>query len=370
MSRNTATAVALSEVESEWGRLMKSEQPPGETPVIQARMSNLLIYCNRVDLARELESEIPAVVAAHPARILLLVGELKRRDGEMLAFAEVRVHQEEGRKICCEQVTLYAHQGHVDRLPYAVRGLLIGDLPTNIWWATPDPPPALAGPLFYELAEEAQQLVYDSQGWLEPHRTMALTASWLEKFERHDPGRWRVASDLSWRRLKTWRRLLSQALDPATAPGVLESISEVLVEHGPHAVTQAWQLIGWLASRLNWQVEDARLQPGVELSWKVQAAHGQVSIRIRRLSEGPPEVRRVHIACIQNGKPAGLNFIVEDERRLALVAEGTETASRTLALQRPSLAELISRQLSDRESDPVFRESMAVAQVFAQSLAK
>jgi hypothetical protein len=31
-------------------------------------------------------------------------------------------------------------------------------------------------------------------------------------------------------------------------------------------------------------------------------------------------------------------------------------------------AELIGRQLSDREPDPVFRESMAVAQVFAKSL--
>jgi hypothetical protein len=39
-----------------------------------------------------------------------------------------------------------------------------------------------------------------------------------------------------------------------------------------------------------------------------------------------------------------------------------------VTLQRQSLAELISRQLSDREPDPVFHESMEVARVFAQSV--
>jgi hypothetical protein len=35
-----------------------------------------------------------------------------------------------------------------------------------------------------------------------------------------------------------------------------------------------------------------------------------------------------------------------------------------------SLAELVGRQLSDRERDPVFAESIATAQVLAQSLLK
>ena len=44
-----------------------------------------------------------------------------------------------------------------------------------------------------------------------------------------------MASDLNWRRLKYWRRLLLQALEPASAPGAAETVSEVLVEHGPAA---------------------------------------------------------------------------------------------------------------------------------------
>jgi hypothetical protein len=47
---------------------------------------------------------------------------------------------------------------------------------------------------------------------------------------------------------------------------------------------------------------------------------------------------------------------------------GPPAAPRSITVQPISLAELVGRQLSDREPDPVFTESMAVAQTLAQSL--
>src|SRR5262249_42438187 len=188
-----------------------------------------------------------------PARVMLLVGEAAAEpplQASLSVWCEVAGRE----KICSEQVTLRAGGRHVDQLPYAVRELLIGDLPVNLWWATPVPP-ALAGHLLYDLGERAQQIIYDSVGWAEPARGVAATSGWLARIERGaGEGPWRVAADLNWRRLKFWRRMLAEALDPNTAPGTLESITEVLVEHGPHAVIQAWELVSWLACRLGWQV--------------------------------------------------------------------------------------------------------------------
>ena len=76
-------------------------------------------------------------------------------------------------------VTLHAGGAAVDRLPFAVRALLIGDLPVNLWWQAHVPPP-LAGALIYDLAETAQQVIYDSVGWPDPARGMAATAGWLD----------------------------------------------------------------------------------------------------------------------------------------------------------------------------------------------
>ena len=55
---------------------------------------------------------------------------------------------------------------------------------------------------------------------------------------------------MCWRRLKGWRRILSQGFDPAFAPGVLQSLGSLTLQHGPHALTQCWLIVGWLARRL------------------------------------------------------------------------------------------------------------------------
>ena len=362
-----STGVPLQDVERALAGHLKTVQAPGHLPAVKARMSNLVIYCGKEEQAEHIRNDIPNIVSIHPARVLLLIGESPDHEP---ASAEVSVwcQAADRHRACSEQVTVRASGAEVDRLPFVVRSLLIGDLPINVWWATPLPPP-LAGPLLYDLAESAQQVIYDSLGWANPHRGVAATAAWLAKFERRGAkGTWRVASDLNWRRLKYWRRILTQAFDPAINPGGLETITEIQVEHGPHAVTQAWQLVGWLASRLQWRVQTSRVQPGVEIDWVVKHPHGSLRLRITRLAEGPSAILGVRVSCQLLGKPGVLDIAVKDEQRLSVTTEGVESAPRTVTLQHQSLADMVGRQLSDRERDYVFAESMAVAQVFAETI--
>ncbi len=364
----SGVAVELRDVEREMSRQMKLLQGPGAAPVLRARMANLVIFCGSAEQAAAVDRQVPEVCAAHPARVLLLVGDRTAADHPVTAEVSCRpINAELRRFACAEQITLHAGGAGVDRLPFAVRSLVIGDLPTNLWWAAPVPPP-LAGPLLYELAEHAQQVVYDSLGWLDPARGVAATAAWLAQVERHDGRQWRVASDLNWRRLKFWRRVLKQALDPASAPGAAESVSEVLVEHGPHAVVQAWELVSWLTRKLGWRVQGGKVDPGVEMAWHCETPAGHARVRIHRMEQGPPEVRRVRLSCLLNDEPGALNLVAEEGQRLVIQLEGARGTPRTQTLPELSPAELIGRQLSDRERDPVFHESMAVAQVMARSL--
>ena len=364
-----AVTVPLPVVERELTRQLKTLQAPDQPPVPRVRMSNLIIFCQSRETAGAVAAQLPEIAAVHPARVLLLVAEAGPQEAPVTATVHVQRHRLEPHvQVCSERVTLHAAGGGVDRLPFAVRALMIGDLPTNLWWATSLPPP-LAGELLYELAEQAQQIVYDSIGWPEPARGVAAVASWLEQIERPQVGgRWRVAADLNWRRLKYWRRLLTQSLDPASAPGAIESVTDVLVEHGPHAVVQAWELVSWLAQRLDWRVQGGLVRPGVEIAWGFAAPHGEVRVRIQRLEEGPPELRRVRLACRLGDKAGALDVVVQEPNRLAVWLEGMDAEPRTVTVPPLRPAELIGRQLSDRERDPVFRESMAVAQVLAQSV--
>ena len=253
----------------------------------------------------------------------------------------------------------------IDQLPFAVRSLLIGDLPTNLWWACSIPPP-FAGKLLADLAGSVQQLIYDSRGWIEPNQGVASTSTWLDGFERgSEHGRWRIASDINWRRLKTWRRILTQGLDPASAPGFLDKISEVTIEHGPHGVTQAWQIAGWLASRMGWHYQASKFHDNVEIAFQFRAPHGWVTLRIDRLTTGPSAIQRIKISAGFEGQDGELEFSIEDNR-LSVCHVGKDETPRTVTLPSQRLGELIGRQLSDREPDPIFRESMRLAQKLAR----
>jgi glucose-6-phosphate dehydrogenase assembly protein OpcA len=359
--------VALSDVEPELSKLMRQVHSPGEAPVHRARMSNLIVHCQTAERAAEIEPLIPEVVAIHPARVLFLIADDHSGSAEIRVSALVRKAGHEA-QLCSEQVTLRGGPHAAEHLPFAVRRLLIGDLPTNVWWANPTPP-ALAGPILDDLSEYAQQVIYDSIGWPDPHRGIAATSAWLSRFERDATGgRWRVASDLNWRRLKSWRRLIAQALSPAATPGALDSISEILIEHGPHAVAQAWEIAGWMASRVGWTIQACKLKPNVEVAFQLLGRSGPLKLRIDRLPEGPSELRRVRFACAIDGKQGALDITVKDGARLSVTPEGVDASPRTLALPSLATAELLARQLSDREPDPVFRETMASARVLAQAL--
>ncbi|MFM7151350.1 MAG: glucose-6-phosphate dehydrogenase assembly protein OpcA, partial [Gemmataceae bacterium] len=285
---------------------------------------------------------------------------------EVTARVTVRPVSPNRGDVCVEMVTLHAGGDYVSRLPFAVRSLLLGDLPVNLWWNAPVPPP-FAGPLVEDLSEQAQQIIYDSIGWPDPTMGMSAIATWSDQWENR-PRRWRVSSDLNWRRLRIWRRLLTQSLDDASAPGANVAVQEILVEHGPHAVLQAWLLVSWLSRHLEWKVEAGKVHPGVEMSWNFQTPTGKARIIVRRNPEGPPEVHRLRVTTTINGLPACLCVEPSGPNRLCLRLEGLDAAARAITMTPHTAIELIGRQLSDRNRDLAFKESLDVAQVMAQSM--
>ncbi len=362
--------VELKDVERELNRQIQKLRGPTEAPIQRARMANLVVYCQGQQAQQGMNAQMSEILTHHPARVILMVGDPAGKRPEIKSSITIRpIRVGRDSFAYAEQITLEADGPLVDHLPFAVRSLLIGDLPTNLYWNVPTPP-ALAGPLVFEMAEGFQQIVYDSLGWPEPARGVAATARWIDQVEKGGPGRqWRVVSDLNWRRLKYWRRILVQSLAPTSAPGVADSAHDILVEHGHHSVIQGWELASWLTLRLGWKVLSGRVKPGAELAWRCLRPNDQEGwVRLHRLDLGPSEVRRVRIACQLGDVKGAINIAVESEVRLAVTLEGVDAAPRTVTVPPNSAAELVGKQLSDRESSPAFHDSMAVAQVMAQSL--
>jgi glucose-6-phosphate dehydrogenase assembly protein OpcA len=355
--------VNMREVERELNSQMKALQ--GKGPLRRARMSNLVVFTDSLERSIEATENLFAAASIHPSRTILLVGE-PGADRDLTARVTVRPLEQGAKSYALmEMVTLHAGGPSVERLPFAVRSLVLGDLPVNLLWATNMPPPA-GGALMYDLAENAQQIIYDSLGWPDPARGMVATANWLTHAER-DGVRWRVASDINWRRLKFWRRLLGQSLDPSSAPGAREGVTEVAITHGPHASIQAWMLASWLLRHLGGKVLTGKVTPGVEMAWRCWLPKGEARIRVIRAEEGPPAVLRMRVAYAVEGRPSAL-VLTRDGSRLSAVEEGGGMMPRTVTAAGMSMVEMIGRQLSDRERDPAFRESMETAGGMARGL--
>jgi glucose-6-phosphate dehydrogenase assembly protein OpcA len=363
--------IPLRDIESELTRRVKTVQDCGDTPVLRARMSNLIIYKDRAEGLDEIIDGVPAITAVHPAMVFLLVAGPSDEEGELTARISVRERLAGGGRTAASELVILDATGHaVDRLPYVVRGLALGNLPTNLLWAA-DAPPAFNGPILLDLAEHAEQFVYDSLGWNDPWHALAKSAGWIKTFERPGGagGRRRIVSDLAWRRLKPWRRLLSQALDPSVAPGAFESIREIILEHGPGAAAAASLTAGWLASALGWTVESGRTRSGGESSWVLVAPQGRVNLQITRHDEGPGDLQHVRISCSITARDCLLDARLDhDGRRLIIQPIGLDASPRSILIPRQTNPTLIGQQLSDRVRDPAFHHAVECAAILAKTL--
>src|SRR5919197_4528519 len=62
------------------------EASEGTTPVMRACMANLVIFCRNSREEQEIAQEIPAIVAQHPSRVLLLVADATSQSAGLEAF--------------------------------------------------------------------------------------------------------------------------------------------------------------------------------------------------------------------------------------------------------------------------------------------
>jgi glucose-6-phosphate dehydrogenase assembly protein OpcA len=356
--------VDVANIERELARLWQAERADADDAhgVTRVCMSNLIIFCDASSTAR-LATEIGQIVRQHPSRALLLAGERDRPDSNIEARVSAYGHTiGASRQVCSELVNITATGEATRRLPSAVRSLLIGDLPTTLWWASSMPPP-LGDDLFQELSAMAGQVIYESLGWLDPVHNIVAVADWAAR----DPGEQLIA-DLSWRRLKPWRRIISQGLDPTVSPGAQESITEVRMEHGPHGLPQAWLLVSWLVRRLGWQPTQGKVKGGTEITWSFLSTRNPVKVTIRRLPEGDPVVTRFSISWSDGGKAQTAHFALAPAGRLVCTFDDPNLQERTLACPPQTRAELVIRQLMDLGSDMLFRNTLQVCKHMAEAL--
>jgi len=228
-----------SAIESALRELLKRRHAE-KASFVPARVCNLVVVVDRA-WRGEVQNRLERVGRYHPSRTILCAVEAGRTSLD--AWATMSAEPTEG-DICLahEHVEIEIGPSHLPHLDTIVDPLLVTDLSTVVW------SPHGHDEAVDSLVAHAQVVLLDSVDDPDIERALGRAANLADRA---------YVVDLAWLRSTPWRERISASFDPRPLRPLLRSISGVTIRHHPDSAAAALLLVGWLATRLGWEVGTA-----------------------------------------------------------------------------------------------------------------
>jgi glucose-6-phosphate dehydrogenase assembly protein OpcA len=234
----SAQATTPGEIEAAL-RAMLKERHSENASYVPARTLNLVCIVDK-QWSGEIANRLRQVGRAHAARTIVCAVEPRRKTIDAVATIASDVHPSPGEfALLRETVIVDVGEKHLEHVDTIVDPLVVTDLPTLVW-----------APHGHEEAVQAllplsQVVLLDSVDEPDMRDAMSRALTLL-----HDV----YVVDLAWLRSTPWRERVAATFDPPHLRPDLRTISAVTVRHHPDSGVAGLLLIGWLASRLDWQL--------------------------------------------------------------------------------------------------------------------
>lgn len=241
--------------------------------------------------------------------------------------------------------------------------LCVPDLPIILWWLG-DLQYDLG--MFQDLVETSDRVIVDSAGFGDVARGLSSLSALDSQNGRGSS----VLVDMAWLRLLDWRNLIAQFYDAPLHPDALSAISSVtigyVVDPEPGQVAgqaSALLLVGWLASRLGWRLEDriTRTSAGLRLVYTTTQPY-PVVVRLQPIQSRSSTSGIVSVSIGSNGE-AKSSYLIDqyDERELTTTSTipGLAPLTRLVVVPDRGDSALLERVLQDPGHEPVFDEALA-----------
>jgi glucose-6-phosphate dehydrogenase assembly protein OpcA len=225
---------------------------------LPARVLNMVAFVES-EYSGEIANRLRGVGRYHASRLVVLSYEPRRTrlDAHASVAAEGEAAHPGDIVLLHETVIVELGDRHLDDLLTIADPLVVSDLPTLLW--SPHGHPDAV----QELLPLAQATLLDSVD--EP--------VWREAIDHANRLSDRLyVVDLAWLRSTPWRERIAATFDPPALRCELERISSIAIRHHPDSTVAAMLLIGWLASRLGWQLSPLQAEDGA-LSGTARASH-------------------------------------------------------------------------------------------------
>jgi glucose-6-phosphate dehydrogenase assembly protein OpcA len=262
----TAQGTKPGEIEAALERILVGGQHAGYLP---ARALNMICVADKAAIG-EVAERLRGVGRYHASRTVLCA--IERDRATIDATAELTSDAAPGGDepaLTREIVMLEVGVRHLPHLEPIVDPLVVTDLPTLLW-SPQDNREAIRS-----LLPLAQAVLFDSTDAAEPRDALKRADELMNTV---------YVVDLAWLRSTPWRERVAATFDPRALRPELSTISAVTIRHNRHSTAAALLLIGWLASRLNWEVGKLTEANG-ELAGVARARGQEVRITLQPVSQ-------------------------------------------------------------------------------------
>jgi glucose-6-phosphate dehydrogenase assembly protein OpcA len=250
-------------------RELLAERHSEDGGFLPARVLNMVAFVES-EWSGEIANRLRGVGRYHASRLVVLSYDPKRTRLDAHASVAAEGEAKPGDIVLLhETVIVELGDRHLDDLLTIADPLVVSDLPTLLWSPHGHPEAVQA------LLPLAQATLLDSVD--EP--------VWHEAIDRANTLSDRLyVVDLAWLRSTPWRERIAATFDPPALRGELDQITSITIRHHPDSTVAAMLLIGWLASRLGWQLSPMRAEGDV-LSGTAQAERQEIALRLQAAPE-------------------------------------------------------------------------------------
>jgi hypothetical protein len=236
---------------------------------LPARVLNMVAFVES-EWSGEIANRLRGVGRCHASRLVVLSYDPKRTRLDARASVAAEDEAKPGELVLLhETVIVEVGDRHLDDLLTIAGPLVVSDLPTLLWSPHGHPEAVEA------LLPLAQTTLLDSVD----------DPVWHEAIDRANTLSDRLyVVDLAWLRSTPWRERIAATFDPPALRAQLETISAITIRHHPDSTVAAMLLIGWLASRLGWQLTPLG-SDGDVLSGTATLARQDIALRLEAAHE-------------------------------------------------------------------------------------
>ncbi len=207
---------------------------------VPARVLNMIAFEDAA-WSGEIANRLRGVGRYHASRLVVLSYERRRQRLDARVSVASDGDPRPGELgLLRETVVVELGERHLDDLATIADPLVVSDMPTLLW--SPHGHHEVVG----ELLGLAQAVLVDSVDEPEPREAIAYARQLAEQA---------YVVDLAWLRSTPWRERIATTFDQPARRGGLGELESIEIRHHPESAVAAMLLVGWLASRLGWQVD-------------------------------------------------------------------------------------------------------------------